>query len=212
MARRSQAAAGHGRPLEPGGPAGAGVGELVGGLSGNGRCGLLPQAPGDLAGGQLGPALAGDSHQPAPLVTPCRSSPPDHGPDGGGHPGGRQHREWVQPLAGGWSDPDPALGTDQTVCGAAGGHPVLPLEPDLRRSKAALAGRLRRHHPADPQTAQPQHGSPHGLTALADGPGLGDFPAGDAGHGGPGGQRWCGQHPAQHLPAHPRHLLPQPLE
>ena len=143
--------------------------------TGDGRCRLLPQAPIDLDGGQLGPALARPPHQPAPLAAHRPHGPVDLPSDGGRHLGGRQHREWGKPLAGDWADPNSTLGTGQTLCGAPRGIPLRPLETQWQRPKTALARHPGGLNPADSQAAQPQHRCPHWPAAVADGLGRRPF-------------------------------------
>ena len=157
MAGGSSAAGGSGRLLEPGGIAGAGFGQLVGGRPRDRGWSLLCEASGDLADRQLEPVQPGGDDQPQALPALGRAGPLGGVPADRRHPGDGHHRERGEPLAGAGAAADPAIGAGETLRGAAGGQSVCPLVPDAPGSEAAVAGQLRGVAAADPQTAQPLH-------------------------------------------------------
>ena len=125
--------------LELGRAARARISQLVGGNTGDGRRGLLPQTPIDLDARQLGTPGNGNQHRPKALDESGRASSLDWLRTSGRHLGVRKHRERSQPMAGDRTDSDPAFGVGEAICGAAGCHVVLALETQCRRSEAVVA-------------------------------------------------------------------------
>ena len=197
MASRSAATRWSGCVLERGRLGGVGISELVGGAAGDGRWRFLREAPNDLAARQLEPARPHGEHRSAATAEVGGARAVDGLHPDRRHPRNGHHREWSQPLAGGGPAADPALGTGETLCGAASRQPVCPLDTDEHRSKVALAGELRGVAVADLETAQSLHRCTDGLNPLDGGSGCWAALAQPAGNGLCRRSAWHRQHPDQ---------------